>query len=128
MNRKMLYAGLVLVILTPFIYGFTKGYSFQASLVNMIAFVMGQEYNEELLLLVVLALLLSVLLVITLTSSATSSNVKRHVILHLSDGRRIAEENQQEVLKLQRLLQETEQEHPNAKRLLSDSSLDMNIF
>ncbi len=132
MNRKLIYAGSVLVNLMPFIYGFVGGYSFRAPFANLSAFVAGKEYDAGLLLLVLLALLLSVVLVIAPASSNTSSSAKKHVILHPSDGRQIAEVNQQKVLQLQQLLKEVkegEQEHsPKAKRLPADSGLDMNII
>ena len=129
MNRKLLYAKLVLVNLLPFIYGFAKGYSFRAPFVNLIAFVSGQEYNARLIILMLLALLLSGVLVITLASPNTSSNTKKHLILHPSDGRQIAEENRFKVLQLQQLLQEAEQEQPSkAKQLPVDAGLDMNIL
>ncbi len=128
MNRKLLYAGLALLTLLPFGYGLAKGYSFRAPFANLIAFAAGKEYDAGLLLLVLMALLVSIVLVITSASATTSGSAKKHVILHPSDGRRIAEENQQDVLKLQRLLQEAEQDQPKAKRLPSNSGLDMNIF
>lgn len=132
MNRKLLCAGLVLINFMPFIYGFVGGYSLWKPFVNLFAFVTGQEYDAGLFLLVLMALLLSVALVITSASATTSSNVKNHVILHPSDGRQIAEENQQKVLQLQQLLKEVkegEQEHsPKAKKLPADSGLDMNII
>jgi energy-coupling factor transporter transmembrane protein EcfT len=128
MNRKLLYAGLVLVNLMPFIYAFFKGYSFIALFANLIAFVAGKEYDALLFLLVLMALLLSVAFVFTSTSATTSGSAKKHVILHPSDGRRIAEENQQKVLQLQQLLHEGEQEpSPTTKRRSADSGLDMII-
>lgn len=128
MNRKLLYSGLVLINLLPFIYRFVVGYSLETPFVNLFAFVSGQEYNVVLLILVLLALLLSVVLVFTSASATTLSSAKKHVILHSSDGQRIAEENQQKVLHLQLLLQEVQQEQMlNVKRLPADSGLDMNI-
>jgi hypothetical protein len=128
MKRKLIYAGLVLVNLMPFTYGFAEGYSLRTPFMNLTAFVVGQEYNAGLLLLVLMALLLSVVLVVTSASAITSSSAKKHVILYPSDGRQIAEENKQKLLHLQQLLQEAEQEQTHkAKRLPTDTGLDMNI-
>jgi hypothetical protein len=128
MNRKLVYAGLALVILLPFIYAFFKGYSFLAPFANLITFATGKEYDAWLCLLVLMALLLSVVFVFTSASATTSGSAKKHVILHPSDGRQIAEENKRKLLHLQQLLQEAEHEPtPKAKRLLADPGLDMNI-
>jgi hypothetical protein len=128
MIRKLLYTGLVLVNLLPFIYGFTKGYSLRAPFVNLIAFAAGKEYDAWLFLLVLMALLLPVVVIFASASAITSGSAKKHVIMNQSDGRRIAEENKQKLLHLQQLLQEAEHEQtPKAKRLLADPGLDMNI-
>jgi len=129
MNRKLLYAGMVLVNLMPFIYAFFKGYSFLAPFANLIAFAAGKEYDAWLCLLVLMALLLSVVFVLTSASATTSGSAKKHVILHPSDGRQIAEENKQKLLHLQQLLQEEKREQPSkAKRLPADAGLDLNIL
>lgn len=134
MNRKLLFTGLALVVLLPFGYGLAKGYSVRAPFVNLIAFAAGKEYDAGLFLLVLLALLLSVALVVTSASATTSSSSKKQVILHPSDGQRIAEENRQKVLHLQQLLQEAEhlqeveqEQSHKAKRPLANVGLDMTI-
>lgn len=128
MKRRLLYAGLVLVNLMPFIYGLAEGYSIQAPFVNLIALAAGEEYDAGLFLLVLVALLLTVAFITALVSFAASGNAIKPEILHPSDGRLIAEKNQQKVLQLQQLLQEEDREQSSkAKRPPGDTGLDMNI-